>query len=332
MRSIRSLSFVALCALAASAHSQTPPATSQAAPPAETAPAQPAKPPPVPLLWKISDEDNAVYVLGSFHLLRPDDYPLSQDVQAAFADAERLMFEMSPEEMASPTLDVQMAQAAMRTDGTRLESELTPEIAARLRAWIAANTEQLQKVGVPADSVQMFEPWFAGLMISLTEMGKLGLDPKLGLDVHFAAAAKQAGKPTAGLETAAQQIAFLDRMDKAEQLQMLAEALDESEEGRAEMEKLHRQWREGDARGMWEGLAAEMRDEYPQLYRRINVERNDSWIPKLEQHLQTGKDDTLVVVGALHTLGEDGIVQKLEARGYKVERICSACGGGRGGR
>ena len=58
---------------------------------------------------------------------------------------------------------------------------------------------------------------------------------------------------TAGLETGEQQIAFLDGMNKDEQLQMLAEALDESAEGRAEMEKLHRQWREGDAQGMWQG-------------------------------------------------------------------------------
>ncbi len=319
MRPIRPLLSAALLALAAAAHSQTQ------SPP--VAPAQPAKPPPVPLLWKVSDADNAIYVLGSFHLLKPDDYPLSNDVQAAFADAEQLVFEMSPEEMASPTLSVRMAQAAMRSDGTRLDSDLAPEVAQRLHAWIAANTPQLREAGVTADMLQLFEPWFAGLMISLTEMGKMGLDPKLGLDAHFAAAAQQAGKPTAGLETASQQIAFLDGMDPAEQVQMLAEALDESKQGRAEMEKLHRQWREGDASGIWEGLAGEMREKYPQLYRRINVERNDSWIPQLEQRLAAGTDDTLLVVGALHTLGEDGIVHKLEARGYTVERICSACRG-----
>jgi uncharacterized protein YbaP (TraB family) len=327
MRTVRPLLFALLLALTAAAHSQAPQAAQPAA--AQAHPAGTAGPagPPVPLLWKVSDEDNAVYVLGSFHLLKPGDYPLSKDVEAAFADAEGLLFEMSPEEMASPALGMQMAQAAMRTDGTRLDSELTPEVAARLQAWIGANTAQLQKVGVTADALQLFEPWFAGLMISLTEMGKMGLDPKLGLDAHFAQRAKQAGKPTAGLETGTQQIAFLDGMDKTEQLQMLAEALDESEEGRAEMEKLHRQWREGDADGIREGLGAEMQAKYPQLYRRINVERNDAWLPKLEQRLRSAKDDTLLVVGALHTLGSDGVVEKLAAKGYRVERVCSACTG-----
>jgi uncharacterized protein YbaP (TraB family) len=73
-------------------------------------------------------------------------------------------------------------------------------------------------------------------------------------------------------------------------------------------------------------MAAQMKKEYPDLYKRINVERNDTWVPKIEKHLtQSAKDDTLVVVGALHLLGPDGVVEKLRARGYTVERICSAC-------
>ncbi len=72
-------------------------------------------------------------------------------------------------------------------------------------------------------------------------------------------------------------------------------------------------------------MAAEMKRDYPALYRRINVQRNDAWLPKLEQRLARQDDDTLVVVGALHLLGEDGVVEKLRAKGYTVERICSAC-------
>ena len=46
-----------------------------------------ASKPPVPLLWKVSDADNDVYLLGSFHMLKPSDYPLSADVDSAFDDA-----------------------------------------------------------------------------------------------------------------------------------------------------------------------------------------------------------------------------------------------------
>lgn len=282
--------------------------------------------PPVPLLWKVSDADNSVYLLGSFHLLKPDDYPLSKDVDVAFADAESLVFEMTPEEMASPALGMQMGQAAQRTDGSKLDSELPPATVALLEDWIAGNGAELQKAGLTAQALQGFEPWFAGLMISIVEMTKQGLDPKLGLDSHFAERATQAKKPTAGLETGAEQIAFLDGMSKEEQLQLLTEALTEASEGSSETARLHNAWRAGDARLLWEDMGMDMKKQYPRLYQRINVARNDAWVPKIERRLAApGTDDTLVVVGALHLLGPDGVVEKLRANGYRVERVCSAC-------
>jgi hypothetical protein len=49
-------------------------------------------------------------------------------------------------------------------------------------------------------------------------------------------------------------------------------------------------------------------------------------VPQIQKMLDgSKKDDTLVVVGALHLLGEDGVVEKLRAKGYKIERVCSAC-------
>lgn len=282
--------------------------------------------PPVPLLWKVSDADNAVYLLGSFHLLKPSDYPLSADVDAAFADAESLVFELAPEEMSSPALGAQMGQAALRTDGTMLDSELPVETAAQLGRWLADNAPLVQKNGLTPQVLQMFEPWFVGLTISVTEMTKQGLDPKFGLDAHMAGLAAEADKPVSGLETGAEQIAMLDGMEKAEQLQFLAEALSQAGEGKEETRALHAAWRAGDADGLWKGMASDMKRDYPRLYQRINVARNDAWVPRVEQRLTgAGTDDTLVVVGALHLLGPDGVVEKLRKRGYQVERVCSAC-------
>ena len=284
----------------------------------------PPKDPPLPLLWQVSDADNTVYLLGSFHLLKADDYPLSSDVNESFADAEVVVFEMPPEEMNSPQLPVQMMQAAVRTDGTTLDDELPADTAARLHEWEAANSIALQASGLTPERIQMFEPWFVGLMISMTEMARQGLDPKLGLDQHFIDAAAIAGKRTGGFETAAQQIAFLDGMDREEQLQFIDEALTQAADD--DLSMLHAYWRAGDAEAIWDEMGADMSDRYPKLYRHINVERNEAWVPKIEQMLaEPGTDDTLVVVGALHLLGDDGVVEKLRAKGYEVERICGGC-------
>src|SRR3546814_4564788 len=110
---------------------------------------------------------------------------------------------MPPGESTPPQLPVLMMQAALRTGGTGLDSELPPDTAARLRDWQAANAAALQASGLTPERMQMFEPWFVGLMISMTEMTKQGLDPELGLDQHFIDAAGIAGKRTGGFETAA---------------------------------------------------------------------------------------------------------------------------------
>jgi uncharacterized protein YbaP (TraB family) len=311
----------------AQAASPRTPAKAAAKPVSRSAPAaSSAKAPPVPLLWKVSDDDSSLYLLGSFHMLLPGDYPLSKDVDSAFADSTDVVFEIPPEEMTSPTLAMRMGQAALRNDGKQLDAALPPATATRLDAWVERNADAMQKAGMPGQMLQLFEPWFVGLTVSVVEMGKQGLDPKLGLDQHFSADALAARKPTSGLETGDEQIAFLDGMGEAEQVQFLDETLQEAAEGSKEVQRLHAAWRAGDADTLWNGMAVEMRDEYPALYKRINVARNDAWVPKLEQRLRASHGaNTLVVVGSLHLLGADGVVEKLRAKGYKVERICSAC-------
>ncbi len=274
---------------------------------------------PVPLLWKVSDADNSVYLLGSFHVLRSEDYPLSDDAEHALADSELVMFELAPDEMQSPQLPLRMRDAGLRKDGKRLQDDLDLPVWAKLQAYAQRNA-------MPLDAVQEFEPWYMGLMISSLEMQRDGLDPKLGLDEHFMLEAQRAGKQTQGLETGDEQIALLDGMGLAEQRQFLAEALDDADDGAKETEELHRAWREGDAQTLWNRMAVQMQREYPRLYHRIDVQRNEAWVPKIAHRLDdVHKGNTLVVVGALHLLGPDGVVEKLRAKGYKVERVCSAC-------
>lgn len=288
--------------------------------------ASPEHTPPVPLLWKVQHADRSLYLLGSFHLLTPQDYPLSEDMRAVQAKADKLVMELSPEEMASPELATKMAQAAMARDGRTLSSKLPAATRTRLDAWVKANKTTLLQAQIPPQVLEVFEPWFVGLTISLMQMQAYGLNPELGLDKHLGEAATAAGLPTAGLETGDQQIALLAGMSPEEQLQFLDEALDDADAGEESVAQLHRLWRAGDAQGLWQEMALPMREEWPALYQRINVERNDAWVPKLEALLaDEAHRTTLVVVGSLHLLGEDGVVEKLRARGYQVERICSAC-------
>lgn len=271
---------------------------------------------PTPMLWKLSKGQSTVYLLGSMHLLKDGDYPLSKDVESAYKDADQLMFEISPDEMDSPLTAALMLKRSMFQDGKTLQSALSPETWKELVAYGEKN-------GFPASRLQIIQPWAVSLMLIVLESKKLGLDAESGMDKHFMSQSKTDHKATQGLESIDQQLALLAGASLKTQEEMLKQSLDEMGDFPKEMNREYDAWRRGDIDSMLAQTKKEFA-KYPGLYQQILVQRNRAWIPKIE-HLLDGKNDTLVVVGALHLPGPDGVVKLLQAKGYKVERICTGC-------
>jgi uncharacterized protein YbaP (TraB family) len=273
--------------------------------------------PSTPAIWRVSDADNSLYLLGSFHALKPNDYPLSQTVTDAYADAEILVFEIAPEQLQSPDLGQTMLKAATLPDTQSLQGLLPPSTWQKLVLWQQANP------AYPLASLQRIEPWYAAILIANTQSAAQGFDPKLGLDQHLMGKAKTVRKPSIGLEQAQQQIDLFDRMNPAAQLELLNEALSITDNpAKGELEQLRVHWKTGDIEALQNITVTKMQNEYPELYRSVNVERNRSWLPQLRRLLDDEPEkDAMVVVGALHLLGPDGLVAQLKANGYRVERL-----------
>jgi len=303
----------AIAAGCAMAHAATPQAASQAAAVAA------AKTAPVPLLWKVSDADNSLYLLGSFHMLKPDDYPLSADIDAAFDDAESLLFEIDPAAMTSPDTIAKFQRASAYEDGRTLSQVLPAATRDKLEKLLAAS-------GGSIATFEAAEPWAVNLGLVLGIAQAMGFRSEDGLDQYFMARAQKAGKPVAGLESVEVQMAALDGTPHAEQIAGLDEFLADPTKAVTEMRTLHASWRQGDLKALNRKFRMEMAEESPVSYRLVNVERNNAWMSTLEQRLKVaGSNDTLAVVGTLHLLGDDGVVEKLRAKGYQVERVCSVC-------
>ena len=299
--------------------------TALAADPPVAAGAAPAATPAAsthtPLLWKVSDADNSLYLLGSIHVLKPGDYPLSADIDAALDDAEHVMFEVDLQSMAAPENLAKMQQVMMAGDGQPLSARLSPEARTQLETLLKAG-------GASLAQVEALDPWAMNLSMALGIMQAMGFQADAGVDKHIDTRDRAAGKSLGALETLGDQFDTLDAAPMSEQLQGLEEFLADPKRTASELDLLHRAWLSGDIDTLDKTLRAEFAAESPETYRLINVARNDRWIPLLEARLKDhASDDTLAVVGALHLLGADGVVEKLRARGYRVERVCSACGG-----
>jgi uncharacterized protein YbaP (TraB family) len=156
----------------------------------------------------------------------------------------------------------------------------------------------------------------------MQEMDRAGLKTDHGLDRHFADRTVAAGKPARGLESIDEQILLFEGMTHEQQVQSLESTLTDIADMRGVIDEMHRLWRAGDEAGLFAATGAQMRDEFPALYDRMNRDRNRAWIPELRALLDgSGDDDALVIVGAMHLLGEDGVVEGLRREGYVVERL-----------
>ena len=272
-----------------------------------------------PLLWKVSDADNAVYLLGSFHLLKQDDYPLPAEVDRAFDAAESVLFEVDPAEMTAPETMVTMQKYMAYEDGQSLSKALPKATLDKLGTVVSASGGSLA-------ALEQSEPWAVSLGLVLGITQAMGFKADLGVDRHLMERAAKAGKPTAGLETIDAQMLAMDSAPYAEQAKGLDEFLSDPQKAVKQMGDMHAWWRAGDVDKLDREMRVEMAKDTPETYRLLNVARNDAWMPAVEKRLtESKKDDTLVVVGTLHLLGEDGLVEKLRAKGYTVERVCDAC-------
>lgn len=276
--------------------------------------AQPTRAEPaVPFtMWLAEGRTNQVYLLGSVHLLRQADYPLPVVVDRAYADAETLVMELDMDDIDPLATQGLVNRLGLLPPGETLESTLGDA------AWAEAS-EKAALLDVPLDLLARSEPWLAAVTIEQLILTRLGFDPRYGVEMNLVSRATADGKTITGLETVEQQLGFLDSLSDAAQRDLLLQTLAEGESISTLMDELIAAWKRGDVAflesNMLDALAA-----FPELYDAIVADRNDRWLAALKPLLDA-EDDYLVVVGALHLVGEDGLPAQLEGRGIRVRQL-----------
>lgn len=263
-------------------------------------------------MWLAEGQTNRVYILGSVHLLRRSDHPLPTVLESAYADAEALVMELDMDD-----LDAALAQATtnrlgviqdQRTLRDYLGDQLYEEAAKR-----AADMD------IPFDMLEKTEPWYAAITIEQLALMRIGFNPLYGVEMHMTMKATQDGKSIEGLETIDEQLAFLDGLSIEAQNALLLQTLSEGSKLEALMDEMVRAWRHGDLDFLEQSMLSEMAKN-EELYDAIVVARNRQWVADIEALLDDS-DDYLVIVGALHLVGDDGVPALLAERGVRIGQL-----------
>jgi uncharacterized protein len=262
-------------------------------------------------LWSVqgADRTGVVLILGSVHLLREADQPLPDAVRAAYERADRLVMEIDPAALEPAAAQAALAAVGIVSPGRSVAETLSAE------QWHSAEAAARES-GLDLQTVAQLEPWFAAIVLYTGALAASGYHAALGVDQQVAAWAARDGKPVMGLETLEQQLLLFKGLAADMQREMLIKTLAELAEIRSDTAALVAQWRDGDAAALAERLETDFLD-YPGLHGRIVTDRNRAWLAPVRAMLESG-GTTLVVVGALHLVGPEGLPALFEEAGYRV--------------
>lgn len=262
-------------------------------------------------IWSVEGREGRLLLLGSVHLLRTEDYPLPANVGTAYERADRLVMELDESDLDPLAVQSLLIRYGRLEGGRTLADVMGPRDYGRAQRLA-------QELGYPLDLLGPVKPWLAAVTIMNLHTIEMGYSPVLGLEQHLAGRARKDGKPIEGLETVEFQLELFDGLPEATQSRLLLQTLEEASLMGAQLATLIAAWRRGDSAELNRELTRSFRD-YPEVYRRLVTERNRSWAQRLGE-LADQAGVTLVVVGALHLVGDDSVVQILSRRGLRVER------------
>lgn len=263
-------------------------------------------------LWRAQGISNTVYLLGSIHLLREQDHPLPTVIDLAYDDADVLIMELDMDDIDSLATQQLFNQAGVLRDGSTLRDLMGEKL--YRRAQLAA-----EKSDIPIEMLASSEPWLAAITVEMMSLYRIGFNPMLGVEMTMVSRAARDGKRIEGLEEIEEQLAFLDGLSLQAQRDMLIQTLEESANMRESIDEMIHAWRHGDIAVLESGMLDSF-EGHDELSDALVGQRNRRWVSQIDELLDDS-EDYLIIVGALHLVGETGVPRLLAEKGIKIQQL-----------
>lgn len=261
------------------------------------------------LLWKVTGGDlkQPSYLYGSIHIQDARVFAFDSTIvlgtmQSCDAFAmEILMDEIDPKAL---------RESQFMKKGKLLSKMMKPSDFAKLDSVCKA------KIGISAYFLNGYKPFFLSSALQQADMAK---DQEDALDLYFLKKARAAGKKCFGVEQYQDQIAAIDAISLKEQVKMLVESLNMTEQDSAqnEFEELLNAYLTYNFDKMLE-LSTD-----PSLPKKFNkvflIDRN---VGMADHFAEIARSQSLFcVIGAAHLAGDKGVPALLRKKGYTVEPV-----------
>ncbi|MBV1889189.1 MAG: TraB/GumN family protein [Proteobacteria bacterium] len=274
--------------------------------------------PASPALWKLSDEDSDVWLFGTIHVLNPEISWHSENVNAAFNEADILILEADVAGTASAEMQQMVMKFARNPAGVTLSSLLSKEGNTRfIQALISIGVPEKQAY-VVKQQMEPLRPWLVGAQLANMQIQSRGADASSGVETILIEAAKDAKKPLQYFETIEQQIRVFADLSQEKETQMLEESLIQLLEQPDMLDTLVKDWLVGNAEEVGAMLQSAIDD--PELYEALLTSRNQNWAHQIKT-IMDGSGRYFIAVGTGHLVGKGSVQDYLRAQGLTVVRV-----------
>jgi hypothetical protein len=247
------------------------------------------------------------FLVGTMHSEDPRVTALMAQITPLIAQVEVVAVELVPDGVTM----LAVGAASLLPVGQDLETLIGD---ARFRRLVAAATGR----GIPREVLRRLKPWAAAVMLGMpaSESGRV-------LDLQIYLQALETGRELVGLETAAEQLAVFEEMSAETQLMLLDEMVKNAEALPKYLEELTVVYLSGDLEQLDEQAWAQYRD-MPTPIRdwfehSLIASRNRRMAERAAELVE--QRPVLLAVGAMHLIGETGLVEALRRRGFSVTPV-----------
>ncbi len=283
-------------------------------------------------LWKVSDDDSHVWIMGTIHVADSSFYPMDSAIIKAFAASEEVATEL---DVSDASINAEISKRTMQTgllsNGKTLKEILSKENYDRLdsvcNAW-----------DIPTAGISVLRPWLATLTLSVVEIARLGYDAKYGIDLNMAAAAKQLKKKVVSIESVDDQmnaLSFPFENESADSVGYLnlETALLSLAETEAVIQGMAIAWKTGNDSLMaaliekedsscYAGQDCEKLEKYVAVQNQLLYRKRNKKMAEFAVDCLKNNRKTFMMVGSAHLVGKnENVISLLESKGYKIERF-----------
>ncbi|MDA3812989.1 MAG: TraB/GumN family protein [Candidatus Cloacimonetes bacterium] len=271
-------------------------------------------------MWEIQGGKNTAYLLGSIHTMPKDVYPLDEQIETAFQESDVLVVDVDATTLDQNEVSSFIGLNAVYQDSINLQSVIDEELFNNISL-------KMQELGLTEEQLKAFKPWFVSLNLGLGALQKIDITTGLGIDLHFLNKAHESEMPIKELETAISQLEALSSMDDQTQIDYLQYSIDDYEQSTTIFMDMLEAWKTGDTKKMktvTKVKMLELEEKLPGIidfYHKMFTERDEKILVKIEKLLNNKEEKVyFIIIGAVHLVGEDGLIKLLNNNGYKTKQ------------